>query len=60
MFADSEIGGNSFFAARSGFVCDNVANFEVRPYISFHISDKKEKISSDINSFRSSLLLAKS
>jgi hypothetical protein len=24
-----EIGGNSFFAARYGFVCDTVENFEV-------------------------------
>ncbi len=24
------LGGNSFFAARYGFVCDNVKNFEVR------------------------------
>lgn len=23
------LGGNSFFAARYGFVCDNVKNFEV-------------------------------
>lgn len=27
---NSREGGNSFYAARTGLVCDNVANFEVR------------------------------
>lgn len=26
---DSRLGGNSWFAPRFGFVCDNIANFEV-------------------------------
>ena len=39
--ADNLLGGNSFFAARYGFACDNVKNFEVGQ------ATKDDRVSSD-------------
>ena len=40
--SDSTTGGNSWFAPRFGFVCDNIANFEVRlPKIMIHSLDSE-------------------
>lgn len=39
--ADNLLGGNSFFAARYGFACDNVKNFEVS------LATKDVRVSSD-------------